>query len=73
MPKFTCAVCEVTYEKLNKYEWNDDKAWQEHALLFPEAKNDPVDVVCNVCFKEFMRWFSKLTDVEKRKMREENL
>jgi len=68
---FTCYRCKITFEKMNNEEWNEDKAYEEFRTLYPEPKYDPVDVLCDYCNEEFKKWYSKLTEDEKKKMRNE--
>lgn len=69
MSEFTCFKCKKTYPKRNDEEWNDFKAAEEMLMLYPETKNDPTEVLCDNCNEEFRLWFSKLTDEEKKEMR----
>lgn len=71
MSEFTCCKCKHTFLKRNDSEWNDIKAAEEMLDLYPETKNDPTDVLCDDCNKEFKAWFSKLSDAQKKKMRED--
>ncbi len=71
MSEFTCYNCKRTFPKRNDSDWNDFKAAEEMLTLYPEAKNDLTDVLCDDCNIIFIKWFEKLTDEEKRKMREE--
>lgn len=71
MSYFTCCKCERTFPKRNDDEWNDEKAREESLTLYPEAKDDPMDVLCDDCNEEFKNWFSKLTKKEKQKMRDD--
>lgn len=71
MSEYTCCKCKNTYLKRNDDEWNDFKAAQEMLTLYPETKNDPTDILCDVCNEEFKIWFSKLSEKEKKKMRDE--
>lgn len=71
MSEFTCIKCKITYKKINNEEWNEFKAAEELLTLYPEAKNDAVDVLCDVCVEEFRKWFATLSEEDKRKMREE--
>lgn len=36
--------------------------------IFPEAKNDKYGITCDNCHKEFMVWFRKLSDNEKKEI-----
>lgn len=67
---FTCYKCKETYLKRDDDEWNDTKAKEEMLLLYPETKSHPVDTLCNDCNEEFKRWFSTLTENQKRQMRQ---
>lgn len=69
MSEFTCFKCEQTFPKRNDEEWNEFKAAEELLELYPECKNDPVDVLCDDCNEEFKKWFSTLTEAEKMEMR----
>ena len=71
MSDFTCCKCLRTFPKRNDSEWNDEKAWEETLTLYPETKDDPMDVLCDDCNDEFKIWFATKTDEEKRKMRED--
>lgn len=71
MSEFTCFKCKNTYQKRRDEEWNDYKAAEEMLTLYPEAKNDPTDILCGYCNEEFKKWFSTLTEDEKKRMREE--
>ncbi len=71
MSEFTCFHCKNTYEKLNNETWNDFKAAEELLTLYPETKNDPTDILCDDCNELFKQWFSKLTEEEKKQMRNE--
>lgn len=70
MSEFTCFKCRNTYSKKNNDEWNDFKAAEEFLTLYPEAKNDPTDILCDDCNEEFKKWFYTLTDEQKKQMRE---
>lgn len=69
MIEFTCYICNNTYEEQRDEEWNSFKAGEEYITLYPEGKNDPSDILCDDCYQEFIKWFSKLTEDEKKKMR----
>lgn len=71
MSEFTCCKCNRTYPKRNDEEWNDFKANEELINLYPECKNDSVDLLCGECNELFKTWFSSLTEKEKIKIREE--
>lgn len=71
MSEFTCYKCRKTFAKRNDEEWNDLKAAEELLTLYPEAKNDKTDVLCNPCNEQFNLWFKTLTDDDKRRMRNE--
>jgi len=71
MSEFTCYNCKITFDKKNNDEWNDFKAAEEFLTLYPECKNDPTDVLCDDCNEKFKEWFSKLSDDEKKKMRDD--
>lgn len=71
MSEFTCCKCLQTYGKHNNEEWNSFKAAEEFLTLYPEAKNDATDVLCDYCNEEFKIWFSTLTDKQKKQMRED--
>lgn len=71
MSEFTCYKCRETFKKSNNEEWNDFKAAEEMLTLYPETKNDPIDILCDDCNEEFKIWFSQFTDEEKKKMRED--
>lgn len=72
MSEFTCFKCQQTFSKINDEEWNSYEAAKEFLELYPEAKNDPTDVLCDDCNEEFKKWFATLTKEEKKKMREKN-
>ncbi len=66
--EFTCSLCNKTYAKdLSHTEFQKAKEFIER---FPECKNDSTDVVCEICFQDFMKWFSKLTNNDKKLMRD---
>lgn len=69
MSEFTCFKCRGTFDKHRDEEWNDFKAAEELLTLYPETKNDPTDILCNDCNEEFKKWFSTLTDEQKKQMR----
>ncbi len=69
MSEFTCFKCRNTYPKRNDDGWNDYKASEEVLTLYPETKNDPMGVLCDDCNEEFKKWFSTLSDEEKKAMR----
>lgn len=71
MSEYTCDQCNKTYEKPNNEEWNDLKAAEEYVVMYPDDKNAPTNIICDDCYKQFSKWFEKLTEDEKRKMREE--
>ncbi|HJY22930.1 MAG TPA: hypothetical protein VJ279_08605 [Hanamia sp.] len=71
MGEFTCSACDMTYEKPNDEQWNDFKAADELLTLYPESKNDPTNILCDDCNKQFQKWFATLTEEQKRKMRED--
>lgn len=71
MSEFTCCKCKNTYQKINDESWNEFKAAEEMLALYPEAKNDPTDIVCDDCNEEFKKWFATISNEEKIKMREE--
>ena len=71
MSEFTCYKCQQTFPKRNDAEWNEEKAREEWITLYPETKDDPVDVLCDDCNEEFKMWFSTLTDEQKKQMRED--
>lgn len=64
--KYTCSHCKKTYKKVRA----DEECWEELKQLMPEAINDPIDVLCDVCWKEFMKWFNQLSADDKKKMRD---
>lgn len=70
MSEFTCYKCLQTFPKQNDKEWNEFEAAKEFLTLYPEAKNDPTDIVCDDCNNEFRRWFSTLTEEQKKLMRD---
>ena len=70
MSEFTCYNCKKTYLKKNNEQWNDFKAAKEMLTLYPETKNDPTGILCDPCNKKFIKWFSTLSDEEKKRMRE---
>jgi hypothetical protein len=71
MSEYTCEICFEIYQKMNNEEWNDYKASEEVLALYPETKNDPMDIICDDCNKKFVKWFSTLTKEQKREMREQ--
>lgn len=71
MTEFTCCKCNRAYPKRNDDEWNDFKAAEELLALYPETKNDPTDVLCDDCNEYFKKWFSTLTEKEKKQMRDD--
>jgi hypothetical protein len=71
MSEFTCFKCKITYLKRDDDDWNELKANEEFHTLYPETKNDPVDVLCDDCNEEFKKWFATLSEEEKKKMRDE--
>lgn len=71
MSEFTCFTCNRTFTKRNDEDWNDFKAAEEMLTLYPESKNDLTDILCDDCNEEFKKWFSTLTDKEKKKMRDD--
>ena len=71
MSEFTCCNCNKTYPKQNDEEWNDKKAAEEMLTLYPEANNDPTDILCDDCNEWFKKWLSNLTEEQKKKMRED--
>ncbi len=73
MSEFTCYNCEKTFSKRNDEEWNDFKAAEEMLTLYPETKNDPTDILCDDCNELFKKWFSTLTEEQKKQMRHEYL
>jgi len=70
LSEYTCYKCKETYEKINNEEWNDYKAAEELLTLYPECKNDKTEILCDECNKDFLIWFARLTDEEKKKLRE---
>lgn len=70
MSEVTCCKCFLTFPKRNDEEWNDFKAAEELLTLYPETKNDSTDILCDDCNEKFKKWFSTLTDEEKKRMRE---
>lgn len=71
MSEFTCFSCKQTFEHQNDEEWNEFKAAEEFLNLYPEGKNHPTEVLCDVCNEEFREWFANLTEDEKKQNREE--
>lgn len=71
MSEFTCCKCDRTFNKINNDKWNDKKAAEEMLTLYPETKNDPTDILCDDCFREFNKWFSQFSEEEKKQMRED--
>ena len=71
MSEYTCARCNKTYQKTQNERWNDIKAAEEYLKSFPETKNAPTEIVCDICYKEFMKWFGQITEEEKKQMRED--
>lgn len=71
MSEFTCCKCNTTYKKNNNENWNSFKAAEEFLILYPEAKNDPTDILCDDCNEDFKNWFATLMDDEKKQMRED--
>lgn len=71
MAEFTCYSCKITFRKRNDKGWNELKAAEEFLTRYPEANNDATDVICDDCDKEFIKWFSTLTEEDKKRMRDE--
>lgn len=67
MKTFTCDRCGETYES-NR---SDEDCWKEFNEISPEAIHDPIAILCDDCFEEFMAWFKTLSSEQKRKMRED--
>ncbi len=68
---FICSNCLMSFKYINNEEWNEQKASEEFIRLYPEAKDHKVEILCDDCNLQFRKWFNKLTDGEKLKMREE--
>lgn len=71
MSEYTCSVCNISYTKIRNEEWNETKAREEFISLYPECRDDPVSIVCDKCNEEFRIWFTRLSDEEKKQMRED--
>ena len=67
MNKFTCHLCNVTYEKSN--DWTEEMALNEFKTLYPECEGMTVDVICDDCNNEFLKWFNKQTEEQKEEIR----
>lgn len=68
--EFSCDGCHLTFKKNNNEEWNDIKAKNEFLEKNPECKDAPMGMLCEECFIKYDEWFKKLTEEDKRKMRE---
>jgi hypothetical protein len=71
MSEFTCCKCNITFCKIDSEKWNSFKAAEEFLCLYPEAKNDPTDILCDECNEKFKVWFSQFSNEEKKQMRED--
>ena len=45
--EYQCALCGGIFQKV----WSDDEANAEYAELFPDQQDEPMEVVCENCFK----------------------
>ena len=70
MSEFTCYKCKETFNKIQDETWSDYKAAEEFLISYPDAKNHPTHILCDDCHIIFKEWFSKLTNEEKKSMRE---
>lgn len=67
---YQCAHCKNVYEKSNDEQWNDDKAIEEFKSFFPEPDADQsMNILCEDCHQEFLKWFTTLTHEDKEKMK----
>lgn len=66
MQEFTCAVCKGDFFSNRPNE----ECWKEFYELTPEAEHDLTDMVCDDCFEEHLEWFKKLSDDQKKALRE---
>lgn len=67
MREFTCESCGLTYPKTR----SDEECWKELNEIMPEALHDETAVICDDCWQEFIVWFKKLSDSDKKKMRDQ--
>lgn len=72
MREYICDLCKETYNLIRDDTWNSFKAAEEMLTMSPEAKNDPTGIICDSCHEEFKKWFSTLTEDEKKYMRKQN-
>lgn len=73
MSKFTCELCDETFERINDETCNYFIPEKEILELMPEVKNDPTTLICSNCYELFLEWFKKLTPEERMKIRKDNL
>ena len=52
---YRCDHCQGVFEKGR----SDEEALAEAAETFPDMAEDDRAVVCDECYKDFMRWFAR--------------
>lgn len=67
MSKYTCEICEESYER----ERSDEECLKEVAEIMPETIHDEMAIICDDCWIEAMEWYKTLTEAQKKKMRED--
>ncbi len=65
---FTCFKCKKIYEYQHNDIWSEQDAIKEYENNYPESNGHEVNVLCNACHIEFKKWFSTLSEEQKKKM-----
>lgn len=63
--KYKCDRCNKEFISKS----SDEEKLLEYKMNFPECDMNAISIICDKCYKKFMKWFKTLTEKEKAIMR----